>query len=88
MIQCRGAVRYSAELFNDCYVHAVISQAPQPPVPRVNGNAGDHEQLMPGELNSLQMAEGEYEGTNYDLFWGIVFGYILNVLMLLYVKCM
>ena len=69
-------------------MHAVVTSAPEIQAPRAQSNAGEHDQFMVGEINSLQVGQNEYEGTNYDMFWGIIFGYILNVLMLLCVKIM
>ena len=69
-------------------MHAVVTSAPENQGLRVHPNTEEHNQFMVGEINAFQMEETEYEGTNYDLVWGVMFGYILNVLMILCVKVM
>lgn len=81
-------------LFDQCFVHAVLNLAPSQPSPVQEADPDLQEDYSRQFLAAMQLAAAlrqrepqEEEGTYYDLAWGVLFGFLLHVLMILCVSC-
>lgn len=85
--------RNYAGLFDQCYVHAVLNLTPSQPPPQEPEPDASQEDYSRQFLAAMQLAAAlrqrepqEEEGTYYDLAWGVLFGFLLHVLMILCVR--
>lgn len=70
---------------NQDIIHAVVNESKttvQPSAPPVPNNEADELDIENEELQEYFYDEQDIEGTNYDLLWGMIFGYLLSILML------